>query len=57
MCLCGKGCMSMVLKWNPEDNLWPLVLSFHHVGSGSRAQDNKLGSKQDLHPLSHLTSL
>lgn len=44
MCATGHLCRS-------EDNLWLLVLSFHHVGSADKTQGVRLGC---LYPLSHL---
>ena len=37
-----------------EENLWELVLSFHHVGLGDWTQDIRLGSKSHC-LMSHLT--
>lgn len=34
--------------WRSDDNLWELVLSFHHVGPGEQTQAVSLGSKHDF---------
>lgn len=45
-----EGCTHVTERaWRSEDNLWKLVLSFHHVGPGDQTQLARLSHK---HPLS-----
>lgn len=51
----GAVFLVLTVTWRSENNLWELVISFHHVGSRKRTQGPRLGP-YSLCPLSHLAS-
>ena len=57
MCVCVCVCVySVPCIWKSENNLWELVIPFHHVDLQDKTQVVRLGEKCP-HPLNHLTSL